>query len=70
MRVLSLGFLAYYWQSLGHFFRYRPLLHIGWWTVQIVREVRQRRRKMTNTAPTTLGAIYAASQSTFFNAQL
>jgi hypothetical protein len=34
-------------QGLGHFFRYRSLLSIGWRTVQILR---QRRRKMTNTA--------------------
>ncbi len=54
-------------QGLGHFFRYRPLLTIGWRTVQIVR---QRRRKMINTgtAPTTLSAIQAASQSTFISA--
>ncbi len=41
-------------QGLGHFFRYRPLLPIGWRTVQIVR---QRRRKITNAASTTLSAI-------------
>jgi hypothetical protein len=49
-------------QGLGHFFRSFP---IGWKTVQIVR---QRRRKMTNTALTNLNAIQAASQSTFANA--
>ncbi len=54
-------------QDLGHFFRYRPLLPIGWRTVHIVR---QRRRKMINTAPTTLSLRQAASKSTFINAQL
>jgi hypothetical protein len=47
-------------QSLGHFFRYRPLLPIGWRIVQILR---QRRRKFTNTVPTTFRAVQAASQS-------
>jgi hypothetical protein len=32
--------------------------------------VRQHQRKITNTAPATLSAIQAASQSTFINAQL
>jgi hypothetical protein len=57
-------------QDLIDFFRYRPLLPIGWRIVQISR---QRRRKTTNTAPTTLGAIQAASQSifiSFINGQL
>jgi hypothetical protein len=49
--------------GLGHFFRYRPLLPIDWWIVQILR---QRRRKTTNTAPTTLSAIQAASKFTFY----
>jgi hypothetical protein len=49
-------------QGLVDFFRYRPLLPIGWRIVQILH---QRRRKITNTAPTTLIAIQAASQSTF-----
>jgi hypothetical protein len=40
---------------------------IGWRIVQILR---QRRRKTTNTATTTLSAIQAASQSTFVNTQL
>jgi hypothetical protein len=40
-------------QGLGHFFRYRPLLPIGWRIVQILH---QRRRKTTNTAPITLSA--------------
>jgi hypothetical protein len=43
------------------------LLPIGWRIVQILR---QRRRKTTNTAPTTLSAIQAASFFTFINAQL
>jgi hypothetical protein len=36
----------------------------GWWIVQILR---QRRRKTTNIAPTTLSAIQASSQFTFIN---
>jgi hypothetical protein len=36
----------------------------------IVQILRQRRRKMTLTAPTTLSAIQAASPATFINAQL
>ncbi len=51
-------------QGLGHFFRYRPLLPIGWMIVQILR---QRRRGTTNTAPTTLIALLAGSQSIFIN---
>jgi hypothetical protein len=54
-------------QGFGHFFRYWPLLPIVWGIVQIVR---QQRRKMTNTQPTILGAIQAASQSTSITAQL
>ncbi len=54
-------------QGLLDFFRYRPLLPIGWRNVEILR---QRRRKTTNTAPTTLSAIQAASQYTFVNTQL
>ncbi len=46
------------------FFWYRPLLPIGWRIVQILR---QRRRRTTNTAPTTICAIQAAGQSTFVN---
>ncbi len=49
-------------QGMGYFFRYWPLLPIGWGNVEILR---QRRRITTNTAPTTLSAIQAASQSTF-----
>ncbi len=50
----------------GHFFRYRPVLLIGWRTGQIVR---QRQRKKTNTSPTTLNAIQAESQPTFIKSQ-
>ncbi len=53
-------------QGLAHFFRYRSLLLIGW----IVQILRQPRSKTTNTAPTTLSAIQAASRSTFIIAQL
>jgi hypothetical protein len=41
-------------QGLGHFFRYQPLLPIGW-----------RTPTPEETPPTTLSAIQAASQSTF-----
>ncbi len=51
-------------QSLGHFFRYRPLLLIGWRIVQILR---QRRRITTHAAPTTLSAIQVASQSSLIS---
>jgi hypothetical protein len=44
-----------------------PLLPISWNIVQILR---QWWRKTTNTAPTTLSAIQATSQSTFISAQL
>ncbi len=53
-------------QSLGHFFRYLRLSPID----EIVKILRQLRRKAINTAPTTLSAIQSASQSTFINAQL
>jgi hypothetical protein len=54
-------------QGLVDFFRFRPLLPIGWRIVQILR---QRQKKTTNTAPTTLYAGQAASQSTFISEQL
>jgi hypothetical protein len=54
-------------QGLEHFFRYRPLIPIG---LGIVQTLRQRRSKTSNTAPTTLSTIQAASQSTFINEQL
>jgi hypothetical protein len=41
-------------QGLVDFFRYQPLLPIGWMTAQILR---QRRKKTTNTAPTTHTSI-------------
>ncbi len=41
-------------QVLGHFFRYKPLLPIGWRIVQISRH---HRKKTTNAAPTTYSAI-------------
>jgi hypothetical protein len=49
-------------QHLVGFFRYRPLLPIGWRIVQILRQ-----RQGTNTAPTTLSAIQADSKSAFMN---
>jgi hypothetical protein len=54
-------------QGLEDFFRYRPMLPIGWRIVQIVRK---SLRKTTNPAPTTLSALQAASQSTFVNTVL
>jgi hypothetical protein len=48
-------------QGWEDFFRYQPLLLIVWRIVQILR---QRWRKTTNTAPTTLSEIQASSQST------
>ncbi len=43
------------------------MLPIGWRTAQILR---QRRGETTHTAPTTLSAKQAASQSNFINEQL
>jgi hypothetical protein len=63
MFLFQVSLLLFGQEGLGHFFRYRPLLHI-------VQSLRQRRWKTTNTAPTTLIAIQAASQSTFPNEQL
>jgi hypothetical protein len=60
--LVQISLLLIVQQCLVDFFRYRPLLPIGWGIAQILR---QRRRKRTNTAPTTLSAIQAASQSTF-----
>jgi hypothetical protein len=54
-------------QGLGDFFRHQPLLLIG---LKIVQILRQSQRKTINTAPDTLSAIQAASQSTFVNEQL
>jgi hypothetical protein len=45
-------------QGLVDFFRYRPLLPIDWRIVQILR---QRRRKTTNTAATSLSEKLAES---------
>jgi hypothetical protein len=50
-------------QVLGHFFRYRPLLPIGWNPVQVVG---QHRRKMTIKRQL---LFQAASQPTFIDAQ-
>jgi hypothetical protein len=51
-------------QGFVGFFRYRPLLPIGW---RIEHILRQRRRKTTNTATTVLSSIQTASQYTFIN---
>ncbi len=55
MHLIQVSFLLIGQQCLGHFFRSRPLLPIGWRIVQILR---QRRRKTTNIAPTTLSRPY------------
>jgi hypothetical protein len=47
-------------QGLLDFFRYRPMLPIGWRIVQILR---QHRSKTTNTAPTTLCTILYKNQA-------
>jgi hypothetical protein len=65
--IVQVSLLLIGQQGLGHFFRYRLLFPIGWRIVQILR---QRRRETTNTAPTTISAIQAASKSTFINEQL
>jgi hypothetical protein len=39
-------------QGLGHFITYRPLLPVGWRSVQILRQLR---RKTTNANPNTSG---------------
>jgi hypothetical protein len=66
MYLVKVSLLLIGQQGLVDFFRYRPLLPIGWRIVQILR---QRQRKTTNTAPTTLSAIQAASQYTFVDTQ-
>ncbi len=53
-------------QGLVDFFMYRPLLPIGWGIEQILR---QRRKKTTNTAPTSLSAVQVASQFILINEQ-
>ncbi len=67
MYLVQISLLLIGQQGLGHFFRSRTLLHSGWRIVQILL---QRRRKTTNTALTTFGAIQAAGQSTLITAQL
>jgi hypothetical protein len=47
-------------QGLGHLFRDRPLFPMGCRIVQILRE---HRREKTNSVPTTLSAIQAASHT-------
>jgi hypothetical protein len=54
MYLVQVSLLLNDQQGLGYFLRYQPLLHIGWRIVQILR---QRRKKMTNTAPTTFSEI-------------
>jgi hypothetical protein len=67
MYLVKVSLLLIGQQGLVDFFRYRPLLPIGWRIVQILR---QHGRKTTNIAPTTLSAIQAASQSTFVDTQI
>jgi hypothetical protein len=61
MYLVQVSLLLIGQQGLVDFFRYWPVLPIGWRIEQIIR---QRLRKTTSTAPTTLTAIQAASQST------
>jgi hypothetical protein len=67
VNVIRVSLLLIGQQDLGHFFGYRPLLPIGRRIVQILC---QRWRKTANTAPTTLSAIQASSQSSFVNERL
>jgi hypothetical protein len=67
MYLVKVSLLLIGQQGLVDFFRYRPLLPIG---LRIVQILLQRRRITTNTAPTTLSAIQAASQSTFVDTQI
>jgi len=62
VHLTQLSLLPIGQQHLVDFFRYRPLLPIGWRIVQVLRQ-----RQGPNTAPTTLSAIQAASQSAFMN---
>jgi hypothetical protein len=67
--TLSQGVLVSYRSAgFGTFLQISALVvPIGWSTVQIVR---QRRKKLANTALTTPCAKQAASQSTFINEKL
>jgi hypothetical protein len=65
--IVQVSLLLFGQQGLEHFFNYRPLLPFGW---RILKILRQRHRKTTKTAPTTLSAIQAASQSTFIKERL
>ncbi len=53
-------------QGLENFFRYWPLLPIGW---RIVQNLPQRRSKTTNTAPTSL-LVQHKQEANPLNAQL
>jgi hypothetical protein len=64
MYLVQVSLLLIGQQGLVDFFRYWPVLPIGWRIVQIIR---QRLRKTASTAPTTLSAIQAASQCTIVN---
>jgi hypothetical protein len=64
-RVFNPGFLASYWSpGFGRFLQLSALASHWWRIVQILQ---QRQRKTTNTAPNTLSAVQASSQSTFIN---
>jgi hypothetical protein len=68
MYLVQVSLLFISQQGLGHFFIYRHCLPIGWRIVKILRQPRSKTTD-TDTAPTTLGSIQAASQSTLINAQ-
>jgi hypothetical protein len=62
------GFLASYWSAgIGTFLQV-PALASHW--LEDCENFTPRRRITTNTAPTTLSAIQASSQTTFINEQL
>jgi hypothetical protein len=66
LTILAAGFLDSYW-SAARFLKVSAFASHGWRIVQILRQLRGT---TTNTAPTTLSAIQAASQSTFINEQI
>ncbi len=66
MYLVKVSLLLIGSDGFGTFLQVSALASHGWRIVQILR---QCRRKRNNTAPTTLSAIQASSQSIFINAQ-
>jgi hypothetical protein len=58
--LIQVSLLSIGQQGFGHLFGYRPLLPIG---LRIVQILRQRRRKTTNTSPTTLTVLQYKQQA-------